>query len=130
MKRLWTPAWVARHVFAAVLVMGFLALGWWQFRRASGGNALSWAYTFEWPLFAGFVIFIWFREVRLALHGHGPDRARAHRPAPGTRRPVVTVRRATATTHGDADDPALAAYNEYLAWLNANPRARPTDYPG
>src|SRR5215207_9551398 len=54
MKGLWTPAWIARHVLAIVLVLAFLALGWWQFDRASGGNALSWGYTFEWPLFAAF----------------------------------------------------------------------------
>ena len=30
----------------------------------------------------------------------------------------------------DSDDPQLAAYNRYLAWLNANPHANPADYPG
>jgi len=28
----------------------------------------------------------------------------------------------------DADDPQLAAYNRYLAWLADNPDARPADY--
>jgi hypothetical protein len=27
-------------------------------------------------------------------------------------------------------DPELDAYNDYLAWLNAHPGARPADYPG
>ena len=35
-------------------VLGMLWLGDWQFRRAEAGNALSWAYTFEWPIFAIF----------------------------------------------------------------------------
>ena len=47
-----------------MLVVGFLGLGWWQYTRATGGNALSWGYTFEWPVFAVFVVFIWLREVQ------------------------------------------------------------------
>jgi hypothetical protein len=128
MKRLWTPAWIVRHAFAATLVIGFLVLGWWQFRRASDGNTLSWAYTFEWPVFAGFVIFIWCREVRLALRGDAAVDGQPSEPRPGMRRPVITARRPTA--YDDGGDAELAAYNKYLAWLNANPRARPTDYPG
>jgi hypothetical protein len=125
MRRLWTPAWIARHLTMAVLAGGFLALGWWQFGRASGGNGLSWAYTFEWPVFAGFVVFLWVREIRLAL-GTGPPPP--EEPTPGTRRPLVTARRSAVAAA--ADDPDLAAYNRYLAWLNANPGARPGDYPG
>jgi hypothetical protein len=30
-----------------------------EIHRALGGNALSWAYVFEWPLFAGFAIYMW-----------------------------------------------------------------------
>jgi hypothetical protein len=73
MKGLWTPAWIARHVLALVLVVAFLALGWWQFSRATGGNSLSWGYTFEWPVFAGFVVFLWFREVQLARRPPAAD---------------------------------------------------------
>jgi hypothetical protein len=137
MRRLLTPAWLARHALAAVLAFGFLALGWWQLSRAAGGNALSWAYAVEWPVFAGFVVFIWAREVRHALRAGRPAApatqttqagSGAEPPASGVRRPVLTPRRTpTYDDHGDAD---LAAYNKYLAWLNANPGARPSDYPG
>lgn len=36
------------------MILGGLCLlaGWWQLQRALAGNALSWAYTFEWPIFA------------------------------------------------------------------------------
>src|SRR2546423_1879276 len=71
MKGLWTPAWLARHLLALVLTAAFLALGWWQFHRAAGGNSLSWGYTFEWPVFAGFVVFLWYREVQLARRRPG-----------------------------------------------------------
>lgn len=139
MKRLWTPAWIARHVLTVVLVAGFLALGWWQISRAASGNALSWAYAFEWPVFAGFVIFLWFREARytLASRPSPDDDPGTATPAPasrldpgsaGIRRPVRFDPVPAAATPDD--DPELTAYNSYLAWLNANPGARPGDYPG
>ncbi|WKU08068.1 hypothetical protein [Micromonospora sp. HUAS LYJ1] len=138
MKRLWTPAWIVRHVALVVLVTGFLALGWWQISRAASGNTLSWAYAVEWPIFAGFVVFVWWREVRHALRAPaappsaGTAPAEPAAPVPGTpavRRPV-RVARVPATPVDGADDADLAAYNRYLTWLNANPGARPGDYPG
>ncbi|MGS2616951.1 hypothetical protein ACVCAH_20870 [Micromonospora sp. LZ34] len=135
MKRLWTPAWIARHVVMVVLVVGFLALGWWQIGRAAAGNALSWAYAFEWPIFAGFVVFVWWREVRHALRGPAAADEPGTPPAPsggaarlGVRRPVRVARAPAADAEGEDTD--LAAYNRYLQWLNANPGARPGDYPG
>ena len=137
MRGLWTPAWIARHVLALVATAGCLALGWWQLSRATGGNGLSWGYTFEWPVFAAFVIFIWYREVQMALRkARGepepgpPEEEEQPERLPGApvtvSRPVrVAVRRSTAE-----DDPELDAYNDYLAWLAANPGARPADYPG
>ena len=184
MRRLCTPAWITRHLVTLVLVAAFLGLGWWQISRAAAGNALSWAYAVEWPVFAGFVIFIWVREARHALREDREDapgpagqvrdgdpsgsrpvdgpatpasRVTAGPAAPGSRlaggpaapgasvakvpgqvivpgRPVRT-RRPAETAGPDAGgviavDPELAAYNDYLAWLNANPGARPGDYPG
>jgi hypothetical protein len=41
-----------------------LWLGDWQLRRAEGGNELSWAYTFEWPLFAIFGVYFWVKSLR------------------------------------------------------------------
>ena len=115
----WTPAWLVRHVLAATLVVAFLGLGWWQIGRAASGNLLSYAYAVEWPVFAGFVIFVWVKEVRRELSARGSvvteeaPPVRANRPAP---------------TYDDSGDEQLAAYNRYLAWLNANPGARPADY--
>jgi DNA-binding transcriptional regulator of glucitol operon len=133
MKGLWSPAWIARHLVAIALVLGFLALGWWQYSRASGGNTLSWGYTFEWPLFAAFVVFLWVREIQ---HERRPP-VKAEKP-PEERLPgsPVTVGRPVRvaserdTSPSDDDDPELAAYNDYLAWLAAHPNARPGDYPG
>ncbi|MFI6133115.1 hypothetical protein [Micromonospora sp. NPDC051141] len=139
MQRLRTPAWIARHVAMVVLVVGFLGLGWWQVTRAAGGNALSFGYAIEWPVFAGFVVFVWWREVRQALRAApGPSAEDAPpagagdepvAPTPAVRRPV-RVARVPSTPAEGADDGELAAYNRYLSWLNANPGARPGDYPG
>ncbi|NLU80597.1 hypothetical protein HCA58_19940 [Micromonospora sp. HNM0581] len=155
MKRLWTPAWIARHVAMVVLVISFLGLGWWQLSRAAAGNAISWGYAVEWPVFAGFVVFVWWREVRHALRAvtsvdgdasasasrahlagsAGPGvttigaagAARTDLPRPGIRRPVRVAR---ISVGSGVDDAELAAYNRYLSWLNANPGAKPGDYPG
>jgi membrane protein implicated in regulation of membrane protease activity len=129
MRRLLTPAWLVRHALAAALVTAFLWLGWWQISRAAAGNVLSWAYAIEWPVFAGFVVFLWWREVRRALRRDGPAPAESGgRSAAGIRRPVVPARRTEERPR--YEDSELDAYNDYLAWLNANPNARPTDYPG
>ncbi|WP_433375989.1 hypothetical protein ACQPZX_06990 [Actinoplanes sp. CA-142083] len=132
MKGLWTPAWIARHVLALVAIAGCLGLGWWQFSRASGGNTLSWGYTFEWPVFAAFFAFLWYREVQLARKPPEPAEEKDEEPEklPGSPvtvgRPVrVAVDRAPA-----ADDPELVAYNDYLAWLAEHPGAGAMDYPG
>ncbi len=34
---------------------------WFELKRALGGNALSWAYVFEWPLLAVFAVYMWSR---------------------------------------------------------------------
>ena len=76
-RRLWTPWWVVVHVAVVVLVVGFLALGWWQIGRAAQGNLLSFGYAVEWPVFAAFVIFVWIVEMRKALRADKPRDAAA-----------------------------------------------------
>ena len=39
-------------------------LGDWQLHRALGDNALSWAYTFEWPIFALMGAVFWAKTIR------------------------------------------------------------------
>ena len=139
MKGLWTPSWIVRHALALVLVIGFLGLGWWQFSRATEGNTLSWGYTFEWPVFAAFVVFIWIREIqqerRAADEPPRPEPAAETQPAEAQPGAPVQIRRpvrvpVTAATPDGEDDPEVAAYNDYLGWLAAHPGARPSDYPG
>ncbi|AEV82168.1 hypothetical protein ACWT_1152 [Actinoplanes sp. SE50] len=134
MKGLWSPAWIARHLLALILTAGCLGLGWWQYSRATGGNSLSWGYMFEWPVFAGFVVFIWVREIQLFRKprdtGAEAEPAEPER-VPGA--PVAVgrpVRVAVRPAEAVAADPELDAYNDYLTWLAEHPGARPADYPG
>jgi hypothetical protein len=59
-----TPRWLAWHVFVILSVLAMLWLGGWQLHRAESGNSLSWAYTFEWPLFAIFAAYFWVKTIR------------------------------------------------------------------
>ncbi len=70
------PRWLAWHSFVVIASVGMLFLGDWQLHRAESGNELSWAYTFEWPLFAAFTVYFWFKSLRDELRERG-DAARA-----------------------------------------------------
>jgi hypothetical protein len=114
-----------------------LWLGYWQYHRAVGGNGLSWAYTFEWPLFAGFAVVFWARTIRdefLVKRGGLTEaqlvaraamaRSMATLPA-GAMLPAgelpegFRIQQVEQPLYNDADDPELASYNAYLAKLNA-----------
>lgn len=49
------------HVTLAVGLVLCAAAFWIELKRALGGNALSWAYVFEWPLLAVFAVYMWSR---------------------------------------------------------------------
>jgi hypothetical protein len=115
------PRWLSWHLLMVVAFWGMLWLGDWQLHRALGGNGLSWAYTFEWPLFAGFAVVFWaktirdeFRIKRGEVLGSAADSASDPDDLPV---PVRVVQASTASP-GDDEDPELSAYNAYLARLN------------
>ena len=115
-----TPRWLGWHVFVVAAVAGMLALGNWQLHRAEAGNGLSWAYTFEWPLFAIFAVVFWVKTVKDEMH---PPQA----PAPeDVELPAGAARAAAPAGAGEQDVPGgseedeeLAAYNAYLARLHS-----------
>jgi len=116
------PRWLGWHLLVVVAFWGMLWLGDWQFRRAISGNGLSWAYTFEWPLFAGFAIVFWARtirdefRIRRGIDGTSGGDAMA---ASGPVLPEGIGTRPIEQPGDDADDAELASYNAYLAKLNA-----------
>jgi DNA-binding transcriptional regulator of glucitol operon len=140
-----TPRWLAWLGFVIAATAGMLWLGLWQFRRAESGNALSWGYTFEWPLFAAFGLFFYVRTVL--------DEARGRRGAKAALAETSTAEASTveastvvastgeASTGDPADglpgrppagpaaaeeepDPELDEYNAYLARLGQQAASR------
>ena len=73
MRVLLRPRWLAWHAGIVIVTAGMLYLGDWQLHRALSGNELSWAYTFEWPLFAIFAVFFWVKSLRDELREAGPS---------------------------------------------------------
>lgn len=135
------------HLAVGVVVPGCLALTWWQITRALSGNTLSWAYVFEWPIFAGYALFVWWKLIHeedsagagATVGGdHGTPTApvsSATNPSRGTleedrnaagHRPVTEEGALYEDGAPDEDDVEedLTAYNEYLAALNASGRRK------
>jgi DNA-binding transcriptional regulator of glucitol operon len=143
-RRFASPRWVAPHVLVLALVAAFLRLGWWQLRRAGQGNPLSFGYALEWPVFAAFTVFVWYRAMRDSIEPPaagadrpGADPATPERATPGRAGsgrsgserggapafPLPTLPPRPQVAAGqDEDDPVLAAYNRYLDELARNDR--------
>ncbi len=52
---------IKAHVTLAFGLMFCAAAFWFELHRAESGNSLSWAYVFEWPLLAGFAVYMWWK---------------------------------------------------------------------
>jgi hypothetical protein len=104
------------HVTLIVLVPSFALLARWQIDRALGGNGLSWAYAFEWPLFALYAFVVWWR----LLHDDDPPAVR-HRTIPFRN---TSAREAAALTRAARTEAERAEYNAYLAALRSEDASR------
>ena len=119
-----TPKWLGWHALVVVSILGMLWLGDWQLHRALAGNALSWAYTFEWPMFAIFALVFWVKTIRDEVH---PPAEAESTDAVGLPSGAPVPAPPSARPDGDAgepgeDDEELAAYNAYLARLTKEVR--------
>ena len=118
-RRVWlSPRALKLHAVILVVVPACLALCVWQINRALSGNSLSWAYVFEWPLFAAYAIYMWWRfvhektepaDVVASVNGH----------VDGAPRPQAGPPEETSAQ----EEAELAAYNDYLARLAERDRA-------
>lgn len=95
------------HIALLILVPTCAALCDWQVHRALSGNGLSWAYVFEWPFFAAYGTYMWWKLV----HDQNAPAPNPARSPEGTERPMHRV---------EEPDAELAAYNRYLAQLHAS----------
>lgn len=137
------------HALLLVIVPACLIAGWWQLSRAEGGNGLSWAYTFEWPIFAALAVVGWWQLINEApeeVDARKEERVRrAKQVGPPTPDPIPAPTRlmlTTTTGPGMAPGPgsegateieeskieaaaaSLDRYNEYLASLAERGRAK------
>ena len=112
------PRWLGWHLAMVVSVAGMLVLGYWQLRRAEEGNALSWAYTFEWPIFAVFAVVFWAKTIRDEFSPPDTDPA-GMEVATGVRPagPVGRDGQEADQAEPEPEDEDLNAYNAYLARL-------------
>jgi hypothetical protein len=136
------------HLVLLILLPTFAVLTKWQLGRALDGNSLSWAYTFEWPLFGVYAVYVWWQLIH-DQRAPTPRRGRAGASdaadpgATGTgverepgwaltggRQRNVAIARATAidprrprgerlTEQTAEEAAALEEYNRYLARLAA-----------
>jgi len=114
---------VALCVLSLVACVG---LAWWQWQRfeSTTGTWQNLGYVLQWPLFGLFPAFMFWRLRTL--------RARQHEaPAPAESAPKLTpaagpeaAPTAPPAARVEDDDPELAAYNRYLAELNARHQER------
>jgi len=109
-SRWFTAGAVKLHVVAAVSIAAMLGLFWWQLDRALAGNTLSWAYAVEWPLFAVYAVYMWWRLLHEQPEFAG-SRSTARRAERAERR------RERSEARGVAEDAEMAAYNDHLAHL-------------
>ncbi|MEZ0338948.1 hypothetical protein ACAG25_03080 [Mycobacterium sp. pV006] len=94
--------------------LGCLALAWWQWQRfeSSSGSFQNLGYALQWPLFAGFCVYAYYKFVR---YEEAP-------PQPSDRQTVTEIpagllpERPAPAAAPDADT-TLREYNAYLAEL-------------
>ena len=117
MRQVWlSQRSVGLHLAALVVVSGCLAAFWWQLHRALQGNDLSWAYCFEWPIFAVLGAVAWWQLI------HEDDSERAARTDP--RAAPAPVSPPVPTWRQEDESEELAAYNRWLGELAASGKAR------
>jgi DNA-binding transcriptional regulator of glucitol operon len=109
------PALVALVILGAA---GCLALAWWQWTRyeSASGSFQNLGYALQWPMFAGFCVYAYYKFVRYEDAPPEPPRGDDVTEIPAGLLPE----RPTAAAAPDDDDPTLREYNAYLAELAQN----------
>lgn len=116
------PGWILLHLFTIALVVTMILLGRWQLdvSESKHFSLQNFGYSIQWWVFSAFALGFWWRIMRDAARRRAP----ASNPTPAEPdrspgEPVAYRRYVMPTTPQPTDDPALAAYNEYLAGLAA-----------
>lgn len=129
-RLLFSPRWLLWHVLTlgAMATCGALAVWQWQKAGSAMGSALNVGYGLQWPVFALFFGFLWWRMLRAEVRRLRSDAAESPEPVrPDVREPEEPepsrqaaaspfTRRPVARAEAD-DDPVRAEYNRMLAEL-------------
>jgi DNA-binding transcriptional regulator of glucitol operon len=105
------PALIA---LAFVAAAGCLALGWWQWTRfeSASGTFQNLGYALQWPMFAGFCVYAYYKFVRYEEAPPEPPKNHGM-----TELPPGLLPERPQQVRGSDNDPALREYNAYLAEL-------------
>ena len=92
---------------------GCLGLAWWQWSRfeSTAGSFQNLGYALQWPLFAGFCVYAYYKFVR---YEETPPDPRSREAATEIPAGLLPERPKPAS---DSDDETLREYNSYLAEL-------------
>jgi DNA-binding transcriptional regulator of glucitol operon len=112
LRRLLTVRWLVALVVTLAGAAGMVRLGMWQLGRGEERHSIqNYSYAVEWVLFAAFAVFCFVKLLRDDGTEEDDENVSASvvipRPAPAAPEP---------------EDEELAAYNAYLARLNAEHR--------
>jgi len=112
-----SPRAILLHLTLIAWVSGCVAAAWWQVTRAADGNALSYLYAIEWPVFAIAGVLGWYALLNIEKVTEAQEQAR--REYEEKMRQEAQQARVV-----DEESPELAAYNNHLAALAKQPRKK------
>lgn len=127
-----SPKWILWHLLAILAVATCVVAAVWQWDRAGSalGSALNVGYGVQWPIFAVFFAYMWWRFLRMDLQEHRaaavavepePETVTAVAPSPqAPEGPAPWETRRTVAPIDESDSPALTEYNRMLAALAAD----------
>lgn len=121
------PGWLALYVVALAMAVTMVLLGRWQLTVSERKHfsIQNFGYALQWWAFSVFVLGLVYRFVRDARRrmDEAADPTLVQT-APSDDQPVA-YRRYTMPAPAPIEDPTLAAYNDYLAQLNAHDQPGP-----
>lgn len=116
-----SPRWIGWHLLTlgAMVTCGFLAV--WQWRRAGSamGSAVNVGYGLQWPVFAVFFAWIWWRMLRIEIAKLPASAEPAIAEAAPEPSPFA-YRARRAEPVDETENPGLVEYNRMLAALAAH----------
>ncbi|NYH88955.1 hypothetical protein [Actinopolymorpha rutila] len=85
LRRLFSWHWVAFTLVVVLAVAAFLFLAWWQLGRFESrtGDWQNFGYALQWPFFAVFAIYVWWRLLRDSRRESAEHEAADGRAGPG-----------------------------------------------